>query len=313
MAAGRRGVLIAAAAAAAAATAGAVAVAVARGRSRHPRRVHAVLQGGPLLIAHRGGAGLAPENTLAAVVSARDSWGADMVELDVHATSDGRCVVIHDSTVDRTTDGSGAIAEMPLARLSDFDAGYHFTRDAGSTFPFRGRGVKIPTIEQVFEALPEMRFTIEVKHGAAQRPLFDAIARFGNAHRVIAAGMYDRDRTLFASHRGAVSASTEQVRTFVTAHRLRLDRLVAVPFDVVQLPETHNGQRVVTPRLIRALHRRGVPLHVWTVNDADAMERLLDWRVDGLVTDRPDVLGGVLHRRLGRALAGAHAAATPTA
>jgi glycerophosphoryl diester phosphodiesterase len=288
-----------------------VAVAVMRGRSRRARRVHAVLEGGPLLIAHRGGSALAPENTLAAFVPAARIWGADMMELDVHATADGHCVVIHDATVDRTTDGSGAVSHMSLAQLSELDAGYHFTRDGGATFPFRGTGVRVPSIVELFEALPEMRFTIEVKHGPAQRPLLDAIARFGAAHRVVVAGMYDRDRTLFTHHRGAVSASTEQVRTFITAHRLRVDRFIATPFDVVQVPETHNGDRVVTPRLVRALHRRGIPLHVWTVNDPADMERLLDWGIDGLVTDRPDVLGRVLHLRSGRPLAAGHAQTTP--
>jgi glycerophosphoryl diester phosphodiesterase len=300
---GRRSILIAAAAA----TAGAVAVAVVRGRSRNTRRAHPVLEGGPLMIAHRGGSGLAPENTLAAFVSAATTWGADMMELDVHATADGHCVVIHDPTVERTTDGSGAVAHMSFAQIAELDAGYRFTRDGAATFPFRGKGVRVPSIVEVLEALPEMRFTIEVKHASAQRPLFDAIERFGAAHRVVAAGMYNRVRTLFARHRGAVSASTEQVRTFITAHRLRLDRFIAAPFDVVQLPETHNGDRVVTPRLVRALHRRGIPLHVWTVNDAADMERLLDWRIDGIVTDRPDTLGRVLHTRSGRPLAAGHA------
>ena len=306
MALGRRGLFIAAAAA----TAGAVAVAVVRGRARKLRRAHPVLEGGPLLIAHRGGSALAPENTLPAFLSAARTWGADMMELDVHATADGHCVVIHDATVDRTSDGSGAVADMSLAQLSEFDAGYHFTRDGGVTFPFRAKGVRVPSIVEVFEALPEMRYTIEVKHGSAQRPLFDAIERFGVAHRVVAAGMYDRDRTQFARHRGAVSASTEQARTFITAHRLHVERFIATPFDVVQLPETHNGNRVVTPRLVRALHRRGIPLHVWTVNEAADMERLLDWGIDGIVTDRPDILGRVLHGRAGRPLAVGHAETT---
>lgn len=296
--------------AAAGGTAGALAYAVWRGR-RVPRRAQPVLQGGPLLIAHRGGAGLAPENTLAAFTNAATAWAADMVELDVHATADGHCVAIHDPTVDRTTDGTGAVAAMPLARLAEFDAGFRFTTDGGATFPFRGRGVRVPTIEQLFEALPEpMRFTIEVKAAAAQAPLFDAIERFGIAHRVVAAGMYDRDRTLFHRHRGAISASTEQVRAWIIARRLRVEPLLATRFDVVQVPETHESTRVVDPAMIRALHRRGVPVHVWTVNEPDDMERLLDWDVDGLVTDRPDLLGRVLHARGQRPLAPGHAAAS---
>lgn len=293
--------------AAAGGTAGALAWAVLRGRSQRHRRAHVVLQGGPLLIAHRGGAGLAPENTLAAFTSAASTWAADMVELDVHATADGHCVAIHDPTVDRTTDGTGAIAAMTLAQITELDAGYRFTPDAGETFPFRGRNVRIATIEQIFEALPEpMRFTIEVKAHAAQRPLFDAIERFGISHRVVAAGMYDRDRTLFHRHRGAISASTEDMRAWLVARRLRLDGMLSARFDVVQAPEMSGQRRIVSPAMIRTLHRRGVPVHVWTINDPADMERLLDWGADGLVTDRPDLLGRVLHGRGSRALAAGH-------
>lgn len=292
--------------AAAAGTASAVAWAIVRGRTK-PRRAHPVLQGGPLNIAHRGGAGLAPENTLAAFTSAATTWVADLIELDVHATADGHCVAIHDPTVDRTTDGTGAVATMPLAQIAGLDAGYRFTADGGATFPFRGRGVGIPTIEQVFEALPDMRFIIEVKAGAAQQPLFDAIDRFGMWQRVIAAGMYDRDRTLFHRHRGAISASTEDVRAWLVARRLRVSALMAPRFDVVQLPEMHEGRRIVDPSLIRSLQRRGIPVHVWTVNDPRDMERLLDWGVDGLVTDRPDLLGRILHARGLRPPAPGHA------
>jgi glycerophosphoryl diester phosphodiesterase len=265
----------------------------------------AVLAGGPLLIAHRGGSDLAPENTLAAFRNAAAAWRADMIELDVHASADGYCVVIHDPTVDRTTDGSGAVAGMTLAQLREFDAGYRFT-DAHGAFAFRGRDVRIPTIEEVLEALPGMRVTVEVKVGTAQTPLFDAIRRFNASDRVIAAGMHARDRTRFSDYRGAVSASAEELRRFYVPHRLGAGRFFPPRADVVQVPETWDGRRVVTPRFVRDLAARGIPVHVWTVNDESDMHRLLDWGVDGLITDRPDVLGRVLHARVGRPLTPAH-------
>ncbi|MEJ2679856.1 MAG: glycerophosphodiester phosphodiesterase family protein, partial [Gemmatimonadota bacterium] len=120
-----------------------------------------VLAGGPLLIAHRGGAGLAPENTMAAFRQAVDRWPVDMMELDVHATADGHCVVIHDPTVDRTTNGQGVVAALSLAELQTLDAGYRFELDGEQ--PFRDRGVRIPTLDEVLDALPDMRLTIEVK------------------------------------------------------------------------------------------------------------------------------------------------------
>src|SRR5687768_14873397 len=108
---------------------------------------HPVLRKTPMLVAHRGGAGLKPENTLAAFLDADALWQADMIELDVHATADGHCVVIHDPTVDRTTNGSGAVAAMTLAELQSLDAGYRFTADGGRSFPMRGQGIRVPTIE----------------------------------------------------------------------------------------------------------------------------------------------------------------------
>jgi glycerophosphoryl diester phosphodiesterase len=266
---------------------------------------HSVLAGAPLLIAHRGGAALAPENTLAAIVDGARAWGADMIELDVRATRDGHCVVIHDATVDRTTDGTGAVAGMTLAELRALDAGYHFT-DLRGEHSFRGRGVTVPTIDEVLEALPDTRITVEVKAGAAQAPLFAAIERFDARDRVVAAGMHDRDRSLFGQYRGAISGSMEGLRRFYAAHRLRLGRFVAPRADVVQVPETWQGTRIVTARFVRDLRAHDVPVHVWTVNDEADMRRLLSWGVEGIVTDRPDVLGRLLHEIYGRPLPPGH-------
>jgi glycerophosphoryl diester phosphodiesterase len=271
---------------------------------------HSVLAGAPLLIAHRGGSGLAPENTLPAFLNGVTRWAADMVELDVHASADGRCVVMHDALLDRTTDGSGPIAAMTFAELRGLDAGYRFTPDEGRTFPFRGRGVTVPTIEEVLEALPSTRITIEVKAAAAQEPLFAAIRRFNARDRVIPAGMYDRNRSLFRTWDGASSGSLEELTPFYLRHRLGLGWWKAPPCDVVQIPEVWQGRRLVTPRLARDLRRHGIPLHVWTVNEPADMHRLLDWGIEGLLSDRPDILGRVLHERVGRPLAPGHFEAT---
>jgi glycerophosphoryl diester phosphodiesterase len=263
--------------------------------------VRAVLQGGPLLIAHRGGAGLAPENTMLAFQRAVEDWGADMIEMDVRATSDGHCVVIHDHTVDRTTNGTGNVADFTLAEIQQLDAGYNFSGDGGKTFPFRGKGVRIPTIDEVLTKLPPVRLTVEVKTHAAQRGLFAAIAAANATDRVIAAGMHDRDRNMFPQYRGAKSASAEQAKRFYMMHRLHIDRLHRLHADVVQIPERWGGRQVVTAALARALRRISVPLHVWTVNDPADMNRLLDYGVDGLISDRPDIASRVLQERVGRA------------
>lgn len=262
---------------------------------------HPVLAGGPLLIAHRGGAGLAPENTLVAFRQAIDDWGADMIELDVRASADGRCMVIHDPTVDRTTDGTGAVEAMTYDELRRLDAGYRFTPDGGRSFPFRGRGIRIPTIEEVLDALPTVPLTVEVKVASAARPLFDAIERVGAAERIVAAAEEDRCRTLFGAYPGPMSASRSQMLRFVLLHHARLSALWQPAVDAVQIPERWRGRQILTPRLVRDFHARGFAVHVWTVNDVEDMERLLEWGVDGLVTDYPDRLADLLTARWGRA------------
>lgn len=265
------------------------------------RLTHPLVVRSPMLIAHRGGAGLAPENTMAAFRPAVDQWEVDMIELDVHASADGHCIVIHDPTVDRTTDGTGPVATKTLAELRELDAGFHFTRDR-RTFPFRGTGVTLSTIDEVLEAFPTTPITVEVKTGAAQKPLFNAIERHGATGRVVAAGMHDADRTLFGSWGGAVSASSEQIRAFYRAWKMRMARFWRVDADVAQIPEFHGSRRLVTQRFVKALHARGVKVHVWTVNVESDMQRLLDWGVDGLVTDRPDTACRVLQRYVDRPL-----------
>jgi glycerophosphoryl diester phosphodiesterase len=225
-----------------------------------------------------------------------------MIELDVRATSDGHCVVIHDATVDRTTDGSGAVSALTLAELQSFDAGYRFTRDGGETFPMRGQGLRIPTIGEVFSALPGMRITAELKSADAQTPLFAAVQEFNAIDRVIVAGERNAYRTIVHEYPGPKSASLEEAMPFFLMHKFLIARLGRIAADVVQTCEIYRGRRILSPRLVRDFHRAGVMVHVWTVNEIADMNRLLDWGVDGLVTDRPDRLAEVLHQRLGRPL-----------
>lgn len=279
-----------------------------------PDPSHEALRGGPLLIGHRGAAGLAPENTLPSFREAVERWGVDMVELDVRSTSDGACVVIHDATVDRTTDGTGQVANMTLEELRELDAGYRF-RDEDGGEPFAGRGITVPTLEEVLEALPDTRITAEIKIGTVQPALRETIRRHDAAHRVVVAGMNHRDQALFRrDYEGPRSASTLEARWFYMLHRLRLARVAPIGADVFQVPELypHDGRedegarRIVTPRFVRDAARRDTPVHVWTVNDPADMRRLLDWGVDGLITDRPDVGAMVLTEAVGRPAAPGH-------
>lgn len=268
-----------------------------------------VLSGGPLLIGHRGAAGLVPENTMPSLRDAAERWAVDMIELDVRATADGHCVVIHDATVDRTTDGSGPVAAMTLEALQSLDAGHAFT-DGEGRHPFRGRGIRVPTLDAVLGAFPELPFTVEIKVGTAQAPMLETIRKHDAVGRVVVAGMEHADRDLVRDYPGATSATVRDVRRFFALHRLHLAWLWPKRADVFQVPERYpwdasegdRGWRVVTPRFVRDAARKAVPVHVWTVNEAADMQRLLDWGVDGLITDRPDRAARVLAERVGRPL-----------
>lgn len=269
-----------------------------------PRRARpgaAYLAGAPLLIAHRGGGGLAPENTLVAFRRALEWWGADVLELDVQPTRDGIAVVFHDETLDRTTDGSGPVSDHSLAELRRLDAGYRFSPDGRST-PFRGSGAAISTFEEVLRACPATRVNVEVKDPGAAESVAAAIRATGSEHRVLVAAGKRAARAGASDGPWPLSASEEELRRFYLAHRLRLSRLVRLPVDALQLPECHEGRRIVTPRLVADAHVQNLAVHVWTVDDEDDMRRLLDWGVDGIVTDRPDRLARVLHERVGRPL-----------
>lgn len=259
------------------------------------------LAGAPLLLAHRGGGALAPENTLVAFRRALDWWGADVLELDVRATREGVAIVFHDDTLERTTDGRGRVGDHSLAEIQELDAGFTFSPD-GEHFPFRGTGVRVSTLAEILTACPGARINIEVKDVAAGPSVADAIDRTGSGPRVlIAAG--DRACRAGLDHRGwPVSASEDELRAFYVFHRLHLARLHTPRVDALQLPEIHDGRQIVNPRLIAEAHRKNVAVHVWTIDEESDMRRLLEWGVDGIVTDRPDRLARVLHEMYGRAL-----------
>lgn len=265
-----------------------------------PRPGHPYLAGAPLLIAHRGGAALAPENTLLAYRQAIHWWGADILEIDVQPTADGEVVVIHDGTVDRTTDGSGAVVEFPLERLRALDAGHRFSPDGGRTHPYRGRGIRIPTLAEVLDTFPQRRINVEIKDGRAARRAREVIRAAGAEGRVLLAAGRRADRRAAGPYPGATSAAEEELRRFYILHRLRLARFHRPAVDAFQMPLRHRGRELPDARFVADAHRLNLAVHVWTVDEVEEMERLLARGVDGIVTDRPDRLAAVLTRRTGR-------------
>lgn len=262
---------------------------------------HPYLAGAPIFAAHRGGAALAPENTLEAFRQAVEVWGADMLEMDVRLTADGEVVVIHDETVDRTTDNSGPVAGFTMDRLSQLDAGARFL-DLEGRPAYRGRGVRVPRFTEVLEAFPRTRLNVEAKCRQVARPLADLVTAHGASHRVLLAAEHEANRRPARGYRGPWGASRSQLRPFWVLHRTPLSALYTPAVDVLQVPASHRGRPVVTARFLREAHARNLPVHVWVVDDPSEMRRLLALGVDGLQTDRPDLLARVLHEETGRPL-----------
>ena len=203
-----------------------------------PRPGHPFLGGAPVLVAHRGGAGLAPENTMVAFRQALDEWDSDMLEMDVRLTADGQVVVLHDGTVDRTTDGTGPVREMAWEEVRQLDAGYRF-RDSAGEFPYRGQGVRIPLFDEVLEELPHMRIMVEPKSAESAGPLVEVIRARGAEHRILIGALFERTRDAARGYGGPWGASRSQVMPFWLLHRLPLAGRWYVPaVDAFQVPET---------------------------------------------------------------------------
>lgn len=258
----------------------------------------------PLTFAHRGGAGLWPENTLEAFRGAVE-LGCSHLETDLRVSRDGEIVLMHDAVLDRTTNGSGPVSAHTLAELRQLDAGYRFSPD-GKTFPRRGQGVTIPTFAELVAAAPGVCFNVEIKERGQvdlPRALLAFVERHGITDRIIVAAEQHelvRDFRRLSGGRIATSASRRECLQFWFASRLQLTGFVRLPYQALQIPVRFGHRELVTPRLLDAAHRAGLAIHVWTIDDAAEMHRLLDLGVDGLMSDHPDRLRGVVRGRMTR-------------
>jgi glycerophosphoryl diester phosphodiesterase len=258
----------------------------------------------PLVYAHRGGAKLRPENTLASFDNGL-ALGADGLELDVRLSKDGQVVVHHDAALDRTTGGTGQVADFTAAELAKLDAGYHFQAHdgAGSSFPFRGMGIGIPTLAAVFERYPGVPLIIELKLASAElaRKTLE-LARAAGALERIAIGSFSGEalRAARAFAPGVrTGAGREETRWALYRSWVRWP-LGRPEYQEFQVPERSGRTTVVTRRFVEHAHRANVAVKVWTVDDEPDMHRLLDWGVDGLISDRPDVAVAVVSARASR-------------
>jgi glycerophosphoryl diester phosphodiesterase len=254
----------------------------------------------PRIFGHRGACGVAPENTLPSFALAA-ALGADYLELDVHATRDGEIVVLHDPELDRTTDASGPVRELPWATVATFDAGWHFTHD-GHSFPYRGQGVRIPRLAEVLAAFPAHRFNIEIKQGepAIVDPVLAVLRAAGALDRALLAAEHD---SIMAEIRAAVGdrvatgMSVGDVWAFME-RVARDDWTGYAPLgNALQVPSAFEGIEIVTPAFIAGAHRVGLEVHVWTVNEAAEVARLFDLGVDGVMSDLPGLVATAARAR----------------
>jgi glycerophosphoryl diester phosphodiesterase len=241
------------------------------------------------VIAHRGNRAHAPENTIESFRQAVAA-GAEAIEFDVRVSRDGELIVMHDPTLDRTTDAVGLVDMRTLAQLQELDAGARFSTDGGWARPYAGRGIRIPTVNEVVDALPStMPLLIEIKTPNASEPLRRLIAHRGLEKRVIVAGF---NRRAIHPLRGAglpLGATTsEAVELLLPALRGRQPS--RIQYDALCIPPRWRGVPVPIGAMTRALRGSGKVVHIWTINEPADAQNLWRAGVQGIVTDDPALI-----------------------
>jgi glycerophosphoryl diester phosphodiesterase len=240
------------------------------------------------VIAHRGASGQAPENTMAAFELAVRQ-GADAIELDVRLAGDRVPVVLHDPTLDRTTDGRGPLSQLGAGDLERVDAGACFSPDGGRSFPFRGAGVRIPTLAQVLRAFPELPLLVEVKEVAAQERVHEVLGDEKAVGRCVLASEHQAALELFREPPFATAASAAEIGALYRAVLLRRVPL-KVPYRCLSVPLRYRGLPVPTRAFVAAARGLGCPVHVWTVNEPATARTMWARGVAGVVTNYPELM-----------------------
>jgi len=243
-----------------------------------------------LVFAHRGGAKLAPENTLAAFARGM-AEGSDGVECDVHLSRDGVPVVIHDATLDRTTDASGPVSAQSADELARVDAGFRF--QANGIFPFRGQGLGVPRLDQVLNAVSCGRIIIEMKQGLPElaRAVIDVVRRADVVDRICVGSFYRAGLEVLRRDAPeiATSAAEEEARWTLYRSWVRWPLAAPRPYVAFQVPQRAGRLKVVSPAFLAQAHRDEARVDVWVVDEPSDIIRLLSWGVDGVISDRPDL------------------------
>jgi len=267
-----------------------------RAATIEPRPPKEFLSKTPVVIAHQGASGVAPSNTMESFQLAME-MGSDILELDVHLTKDNIVVVSHDETIDRLTNGSGYIKSMTLAELRQYDFGYDFTPDGGKTFPYRGKGVTIPTLDEVFQAFPGVLVNIELKQEEPPmaQQVWELVQKHGKEDEVLIVSFHsdpmERWHAL-AGERVATAPPVDAMYGFAALYLTHLDWLFSPKFDAFQVPVSQKAGPITlrfdTERFINLAHRLGMDVHYWTINEEEEIRRLYALGADGVMTDFPD-------------------------
>ena len=250
-----------------------------------------------LVIAHRGGRSLGPENTIYTFKRALD-LGVDVLEMDLQITKDDALVILHDRKVNRTTNGNGRVEDFTLAELKKLDAGFRWSPDNSGSFPLRNKGITIPTLAEVFKAFPDTRMNIEIKSSQVNtiQDFCRIIHDHGMAEKVVVACFDSGKLGEFRSvcPEVATSAGASEALMFYWLQRVQLESAYSPSAEALQIPEAYRDQQIMTRSFLDAAHGRNMRVHVWTVNDPESMQRLIGMGVDGIMTDYPDRLINIL-------------------
>jgi glycerophosphoryl diester phosphodiesterase len=243
----------------------------------------------PIIYAHRGGAALRPENTIEAFDHGL-ACGADGIEFDVHLSRDDEVVIHHDATLERTTSGRGPVRSRTADELAGIDAAFNFRNDSGG-FPFRGRGIGVPTLPEVLRRYPSALLIIELKVDGDHlaRRVVEEVRAADAVGRVAIGSFFPRALQTVRDFEPAIATGAAKEETRWALYRSWIGLGIgATPYREFQVPERSGRTTIVTRRFVAAAHRAGIPVKVWTVNGVEDMRRLAGLGVDALITDRPD-------------------------
>lgn len=259
----------------------------------------------PVILAHRGGAHLAPEHTMMAFEKAAQ-LGVDGFEIDIRLTKDEEIIVFHDETVERTTDGYGLVADMTLAELNALNHGYQF-EDLDGTFPYREDKLNVVTLRELLESYPNMLINIDIKdapdtYEGSLMPskLWRLIEELGAEHRVVVTSFYGEqiDRfNLYAQNQVALGAGESDVRKAFASFSSQFGHLYHPKVDVFQIPPKSGVIALDSPKFIQFLNNLNIPVHYWTINDIDTLNKLINNGAQGIITDRPDIAMELLQKQ----------------